>query len=123
MALLALSVFVGAGIGSFTSGWVVMDTRLEWRWIQWISLMFVHPTSSHNYSDIFTCSSTLLLGLIMCFTMEETRSSVLLTRLARKMRKDSGDYRYRSRFEYERSNLPSRLAKSSIRSLRGLFDF
>lgn len=43
--------------------------------------------------------------VILLFVMKETRSSILLTRTAKKLRKLTGDHRYRARVEDERASL------------------
>lgn len=52
--------------------------------------------------------------------MKETRSGVLLTRLARKIRKETGDKRYRARIEDERGSLKSLILISCTRPIRKL---
>ena len=49
--------------------------------------------------------------------MKETRSSVLLTRLAKKMRKETGDNRYRARIEDERASLRTLIYISCTRPI------
>lgn len=41
MALYTLFAFMGNGVGAIVAGWVEENQRLQWRWIQWIHLMFV----------------------------------------------------------------------------------
>lgn len=48
--------------------------------------------------------------------MRETRASVLLVRLAKKMRKETGDRRIRARVEDERDNLSTLLYISCTRA-------
>jgi hypothetical protein len=50
--------------------------------------------------------------------MRETRSSILLTRLARKIRKETGDSRYRARIEDERPSLLTLIVISCTRPIR-----
>ncbi|PPQ65504.1 hypothetical protein CVT24_010800 [Panaeolus cyanescens] len=88
MSLFSVVAVGGTGLGPVFAGWIEMNTKLEWRWIQWIQMMI--------------CGLYLVL---LPFTLSETRSSILLTRLARKIRKKSGDHRYRARVEDERANL------------------
>lgn len=52
--------------------------------------------------------------------MRETRSSIILTRLAEKKRKDLKDNRYRSKIETERPNLQSLVWISCTRPIRML---
>ena len=49
--------------------------------------------------------------------MKETRSAVLLTRLAKKLRKETGDARYRARVEDERTSLRTLIYISCTRPL------
>lgn len=50
--------------------------------------------------------------------MKETRTAVLLTRLAKKIRKETGDQRYRARIEDERASLKTLIYISCTRPLR-----
>ncbi|KDR67704.1 hypothetical protein GALMADRAFT_1073826 [Galerina marginata CBS 339.88] len=77
MSLYTLSVFSGNGIGALIGGWVEHNRKLEWRWIQWISL-------------IIGCAYFIVLILVV----DETRPSVVLEKLASRMRKATGDARY-----------------------------
>ena len=52
---------------------------------------------NYRISGVFFC--------IVPFVMSETRSPVLLTRLAKKLRRETGDKRYRARIEDERASL------------------
>ncbi|KAJ7881180.1 MFS polyamine transporter [Mycena leptocephala] len=84
--------------------WIEMNPKLEWRWIQWIQMI------------ICGCYS-LLVPLVM----RETRSSILLTRLAKKIRKETGDHRYRARIEDERASLSTLIFVSCTRPIHLLF--
>lgn len=55
--------------------------------------------------------------------MSETRSTVILTRLARKLRKDTGNHRYRARVEDERGSFRNLLYVSCTRPLCKLYSF
>ena len=59
-----------------------------------------------------------ILFLFVLFVMKETRSSVLLTRLAKKLRKETNDKRYRARIEDERGSLRSLILISCTRPCR-----
>ncbi|KAG6846828.1 hypothetical protein H0H93_011533 [Arthromyces matolae] len=51
MSLFALVAMGGTGVGPAFAGWIEMNTRLEWRWIQWIQMMFAFvslPLSFHH---------------------------------------------------------------------------
>ncbi|PBK98999.1 MFS polyamine transporter [Armillaria gallica] len=88
MTFFTAAAIGGTGVGPIMAGWIEMNQRLEWKWIQWIQMMMC---------GIYI----VLLPLIM----KETRSSILLTRLAKKIRKETGDKRYRARVEDERASL------------------
>lgn len=49
--------------------------------------------------------------------MKETRSTILLTRLARKIRKETGDHRYRARAEDVQGSLRTLIYVSCTRPL------
>jgi hypothetical protein len=53
----------------------------------------------------------------MLIFMKETRSSIILIRMARKVRKDTGDGRYRARVEENKPSLASMIAISCTRPL------
>ena len=63
-------------------------------------------------------SVTALMLVSIVVGMRETRSSVLLTRLARKLRKETGDNRYRARIEDERASIKTLIFISCTRPLR-----
>ena len=72
-----------AALGAICMGYVAESAG--WRVVQWIFFGLV----------------TALLP-VMFFTLKETRASVILTRIAKKKRAETGDERYRSHAELER---------------------
>ncbi|KAK0444803.1 MFS polyamine transporter [Armillaria borealis] len=88
MTFFTAAAIGGTGVGPIMAGWIEMNQRLEWKWIQWIQMMI--------------CGIYIVLVPLI---MKETRSSILLTRLAKKIRKETGDKRYRARVEDERASL------------------
>ena len=46
MAAFAAMVFSGPGIGCIAAGWIEQNRHLQWRWIQWIHVMFVQASLS-----------------------------------------------------------------------------
>ncbi|KDQ50141.1 hypothetical protein JAAARDRAFT_186488 [Jaapia argillacea MUCL 33604] len=100
MSIFAVSAISSSGIGPVASGWIEMNPHLEWRWIQWIHL-------------IVTGVYLFMIPVLM----KETRSAVLLTRLAKKLRKDTGNHRYRARAEDERGSLRTLIFISCTRPL------
>ncbi|KAG1738858.1 major facilitator superfamily domain-containing protein [Suillus paluster] len=104
MSLYALAVVASSGFGPMVAGWIEANPSLEWRWIQWI-----HAIVSGVYS------------ISVLVFVRETRSTVILTRLAHQVRKDTGDSRYRARSEENKSSLMSMIAISCTRPLCLLF--
>ncbi|KAE9388526.1 MFS polyamine transporter [Gymnopus androsaceus JB14] len=100
MSFFAVAAIGGTGFGPVYAGWVEMNPRLEWRWIQWIQM-------------IITGFYLLLVPIIM----KETRSSIILTRIAKKIRKETGDHRYRARIEDERMKLTTLIWISCTRPI------
>ncbi|KIY44966.1 MFS general substrate transporter [Fistulina hepatica ATCC 64428] len=88
MSMFGLAALAGTGLGPVAAGFIEMNSSLQWRWIQWIQLII--------------CGIYVLLVPIL---MKETRSTIILTRLARKVRRNTGDNRYRARVEDERASL------------------
>ncbi|KAF7966704.1 hypothetical protein HWV62_37334, partial [Athelia sp. TMB] len=93
MSIYALVAVGGTGLGPVAAGWIEMNPHLQWRWIQWIHMIL----------------TGVVLLLVIIF-MKETRSTILLTRLARKLRKETGDHRYRARAEDEEASLYTLIA-------------
>ncbi|PCH44464.1 MFS general substrate transporter [Wolfiporia cocos MD-104 SS10] len=88
MASFAAAAIGATGVGCVSAGWIEQNSHLGWRWIQWIHAIF---------SGVFVICVPIF--------MKETRVSVLLVRLAKKMRKETGDHRIRARVEDERAAL------------------
>ncbi|TCD71762.1 hypothetical protein EIP91_003105 [Steccherinum ochraceum] len=104
MAVFSVTALGGTGLGPVAAGWIEMNSHLEWRWIQWIHMIL-----------------TGLLALSIPIFMRETRAAVLLTRIARKTRKKTGDHRYRARVEDERASLKTLIYISCTRPIYLLF--
>ncbi|KAI5121869.1 hypothetical protein M0805_001077 [Coniferiporia weirii] len=98
MAAFSIAAIGGTGFGPLFAGWIAMNPHLEWRWIQWLYLI---------------TAGILLVAMI--FILKETRSTVLLTRLAKSLRKRTGDSRYRARNEDERGSLKTLIVTSCTR--------
>lgn len=56
-----------------------------------------------------------LLTIVITFFMKETRTAVLLTRIAKQMRKKTGNLRFRARVEDERASLKTLIVISLTR--------
>lgn len=100
MSIFSVAAIAATGMGPVAAGWIEMNHRLEWRWIQWIHLIV-----------------TGALIVAIPILMKETRSAVLLTRIAKRMRKETGNHRYRARVEDERASLKTLIYISCTRPI------
>ncbi|THH11400.1 hypothetical protein EW146_g8061 [Bondarzewia mesenterica] len=100
MSIFSVTAVGGTGIGPVAAGWIATNPRLQWRWIQWI-----HAIAAG------------VQFVVIMVVMKETRSTVILTRLAKKLRKDTGDHRYRARAEDETASLRTLIYISCTRPL------
>ncbi|TBU30598.1 MFS general substrate transporter [Dichomitus squalens] len=104
MSIFAVMVLSGPGIGCIAAGWIEQNPHLEWRWIQWLHVIWLG-----------------VLIVAMPVFMKETRSAVLLTRLAKKLRKETGHPHYRAHVEDERASLRTLIYISCTRPIYLLF--
>ncbi|KXN88326.1 hypothetical protein AN958_07471 [Leucoagaricus sp. SymC.cos] len=100
MAILAIVALAGNGFGPVIAGWIEMNPRLEWRWIQWIQLMY---------------AATYVI--LVPFLLHETRSTIVIVKIAKRLRKKTGDKRYRARVEDERVDLKKLIYISCTRPI------
>ncbi|KAJ7249547.1 major facilitator superfamily domain-containing protein, partial [Mycena haematopus] len=100
MAIFSVAALGGSGLGPLAAGWVETNPKLQWRWIQWIQMII--------------CG---VYSLAVPLIMRETRSSILLTRLAKNLRKETGNHRYRARIEDQRASLTSLIFISCTRPI------
>lgn len=98
MSIFSICAFMGTGLGPAVSGYI--ELKKGWRWIEWVQMMF----------------AGVMAVLIILFT-RETRGSVILSRRARKMRKETGDPRYQCRSDAERASLAVLIRVSMTRPL------
>ena len=98
MGIFSVASLSGTGLGPLCMGWV--EDAWGWRGIEYVQLVF----------------AGVLAVLIACFT-RETRGSVLLSRRAAKMRKDTGDERIQCRSDAERASLAIMIKTSMTRPL------
>lgn len=116
MAIFSVAALAGSGLGPLTAGWIEMNSKLQWRWIQWIQMMWVVLVSPlHSFNVFRICG---VYSLAVPLFLRETRSSILLTRLAKKLRKETGDPQYRARIEDQRASLTSLIFISCTRPIR-----
>ncbi|GLB43233.1 putative major facilitator superfamily protein [Lyophyllum shimeji] len=104
MSIFAVAALGGTGLGPVMAGWIEVNPRLEWRWIQWIQM-------------IIFAAYFILLPVVLT----ETRTAILLTRIAKKIRKETGDKRYRARVEDERASLRNLIFISCTRPIHLMF--
>lgn len=100
MGLFALGAIFGTGIGPVWAGFVEANPSLEWRWIQYIQAAY-----------------TGAAFIILCIFLKETRGSVVLTKRAICLRKETGDQRYRARAEAERASIVILIKNSLTRPI------
>lgn len=94
MATFSYAAFAGIALGPIVGGWIEMNPRLQWRWIQWVQLMYVFPPITSAPSDSWRNSINAAYIILYSVTMRETRSSIILLRIARNLRNKTGDARY-----------------------------
>ncbi|KAG2058309.1 MFS general substrate transporter, partial [Suillus hirtellus] len=104
MSLFAFSSLFSFGLGSAFGGLISASPHLGWRWVQWVHAMF---------------TGAFMLAVILL--MNETRSSIILTHVAKDTRKMTGDSRYRSSAEIDKPNMSSLIKTSCTRPLYFLF--
>lgn len=100
MAVFSMVSMVTTGLGSIISAWLELDPHLQWRWIQRIQAIVQ--------------GTYFLLSLLI---MEETRSQIILRHIAKKIRKETGDDRYRVRGEETRPKLSAMIKISCTRPI------
>ncbi|KAJ3570415.1 hypothetical protein NP233_g4421 [Leucocoprinus birnbaumii] len=88
MSIFSIVALAGNGFGPLIAGWIELNPRLQWRWIQWIQLI---------YAGTYV--------ILIPFILHETRSTIVITKIAQRLRKKTGDKRYRARVEDEGVNL------------------
>lgn len=98
MGLFSVASLSGTGLGPLTMGFV--EDAWGWRGIEYVQLVF----------------GGVLAVLIVAFT-RETRGSVLLSRRAAKLRKETGDDRYQCRSDADRASLTIMIKTSLTRPL------
>ncbi|GAA5858755.1 hypothetical protein JCM8547_004973 [Rhodosporidiobolus lusitaniae] len=98
MSFFSISAFAGTGLGPAVSGYI--ELKVGWRWVQWVQMM-----------------AAGVLAVAIIFFTRETRGSVILSRRARKLRKQTGDMRYQCRSDAERASLTVLIKVSMTRPL------
>ncbi|GAA6043247.1 hypothetical protein JCM8097_008485 [Rhodosporidiobolus ruineniae] len=98
MSFFSISAFAGTGLGPAVSGYIAL--KKGWRWVEWVQMM---------------AAGALAVAII--FFTRETRGSVILSRRAAKLRKQTGDMRYQCRSDAERASLAVLMKVSMTRPL------
>ncbi|KAI0700142.1 MFS general substrate transporter [Cerioporus squamosus] len=100
MSVFAIMIMAGPGLGCVASGWIEQNPHLQWRWIQYIHVIFY---------GIFLLTFPLI--------MRETRPGVLLKRTAQRLRKKTGNTHYRARVEDQIPSLATLIYVSCTRAI------
>ncbi|GAA6059611.1 hypothetical protein JCM10212_005110 [Sporobolomyces blumeae] len=102
MAWFSWAAFGSTGLGPVIFGY--MAQNLGFRYISWV---------------MFAMSAVFSISLF--WILDETRASVLLSRRAARLRKETGDKRYTSRDDFERGSLREMMRTSLARPVRMLY--
>lgn len=97
VALFSLVAVLGTVGAPLYNGFI--EQQKGWRWIEWVQLI--------------VNGAVFIIELIF---LRETRGSVILTRRAKKLRKQTGDQRYRAPTELEAPSLKALLHASTTRA-------
>ncbi|PWN46583.1 MFS general substrate transporter [Violaceomyces palustris] len=97
VALFSLVAVAGTVGAPLYCGYILQEKG--WRWIEWVQLI--------------VNGAVLVLELLL---LRETRGSVLLAKKAKKLRKETGDMRYRAPSELEAPSLKALLHASTTRA-------
>ncbi|KAH8929613.1 MFS general substrate transporter [Atractiella rhizophila] len=98
MSIFSTAAFAGNGCGGAWYGYV--EQNVGWRWTNWIQLILASTT-----------------WILMNIILRETRGSVILSTIARKLRVTTGDNRYKVKADEERSSLAILIRVSLSRPL------
>ncbi|KIJ15139.1 Drug:H+ antiporter-1 family protein [Paxillus involutus ATCC 200175] len=100
MSLFAFSSLFSIGLGSVIGGVIESEPHLGWRWVQWIHVMV-----------------SFLFVVLVLIVMSETRSSIILTQMARSKRKITRDNRHKAKAEINKESLWSLIKTACSRPL------
>ncbi|KAF9461093.1 major facilitator superfamily domain-containing protein [Collybia nuda] len=88
MSMFSAMGIIANGVAVVAGGWIEMNDRLGWRWIQWIHLIIVG-----------------VYCILVPIVMRETRSAILLLKIADKLGKKNPSTKYRVRVYEEQPSL------------------
>ncbi|KAJ3518374.1 hypothetical protein NMY22_g13711 [Coprinellus aureogranulatus] len=103
MALQSILAFGGNGLGTVVAGWIEANPKLQWKWIQWLSLIL---------AGCYT--------MIFAFTMSETRAAILHARAVKRLSK-TGEHAVMPQVTVQQRSLRQLLWVSCTRPLVLLF--
>ena len=92
MAFYSILAFGGNGVGTITAGWIEANPKLEWKWIQWISMMFVLFRFAYKPLSMLMICKIRVAGcysVVFAFTMRETRASVIQAKMMKRRVKEA----------------------------------
>ncbi|SNX82858.1 probable mfs-multidrug-resistance transporter [Melanopsichium pennsylvanicum] len=97
LSLFALAPFAGPALGPIVSGFIAVSGT-SWRWLFWVCTIF---------------SGVCLVFVI--FTLPETYAPIILRKKASRIRKETGDDRYKAPIELVKIELKDRLNKTLLK--------
>ncbi|KAJ1029291.1 hypothetical protein NDA13_002542 [Ustilago tritici] len=97
LSLFSLAPFAGPALGPIVSGFIAVSGT-SWRWLFWVCTIF----------------SGVCLALVI-FTLPETYAPIILLRKARRIRKETGDDRYKAPIELVKIEWKDRLNKTLLK--------
>lgn len=100
MSFFSICAFGGTSLGVVVGGFLEQYLNHGWRFIQWLQIIM-----------------TFVILVLTVFFTEETRGSVILSRRAAKLRKDTGSNLYQCRTDAEKSSLLVLMKVSMTRPL------
>lgn len=119
MSIFSICAFMGTGLGPAVSGYI--ELKKGWRWIEWVQVSklaaTLPPRSTRGSHYPLQMMFAGVMAVLIIFFTRETRGSVILSRRARKMRKETGDPRYQCRSDAERASLAVLIRVSMTRPL------
>ncbi|EIW78986.1 MFS general substrate transporter [Coniophora puteana RWD-64-598 SS2] len=104
MSMYSLTALFVTSAGPVVSGWIDANPHMGWRWIAWMNAIFG--------------GAYLLFALVLT---KETRATIILAKIARAKRRETGDGRYRARSEVDNVGFWTMVRISCTRPLYLLF--
>ncbi|KIW03165.1 uncharacterized protein PV09_05807 [Verruconis gallopava] len=102
MAVFSAAPFIGPAIGPLAGGFIA--DNLGWRWLYWMQLIL-----------------STAAWILITFTVPETYAPTLLTRRAKKMRKETGDSKFVTESELDTRPFGQRMKLFLVRPFQLLF--